>query len=137
MKDKDFAPEIERARTRLQADYRHVTVSATQWRKTVFVSVKTPYWTHEMERLEEDAPDMPLSEWICREVRLIHAPDILITKQISPTYRKPLYLTRLAAHPQPPPTCARIPTTAFLTASGSYALCWDNRASFKRVDRAV
>ena len=76
MKDKDFSEEIDRARTRLQADYRDVTVSATMWQKTVFVSVKTPYWTHEMEWREEDAPDMPLSEWIYREVRSTHAPDI-------------------------------------------------------------
>ena len=77
MKDKDFAAEIERARTMLQADFKNVTVSASQWRNSVTVAVKTPHWTHEMEWREEDAPDIPLSEWICREVRLIHAPDIV------------------------------------------------------------
>lgn len=77
MKDKDFAAEIEKARTRLQADYRDVTVSATMWRDSAtFVTVKTPQWEQHMEWREEDAPDMPLSEWIYREVRSTHAPDI-------------------------------------------------------------
>ena len=78
MRPKDFADEINRARTMLQADYRDVTVSASLWQKSVFVLVKTPYWTHELElswNLNE-APAIPLSEWIRREVRLIHAPDI-------------------------------------------------------------
>lgn len=76
----DFAAEIEKARTRLQADYRSVTVSASVYCKpsstSVFVSVKSPYWTHEMERREEDASELALSEWIYREVRLAHEPDI-------------------------------------------------------------
>ena len=83
----DFADEIEKARTLLQADYRSVTVSASVYCKpsntSVFVSVKSPHWTHEMERREEDAPDLALSEWIYREVRLVRAPDILITKSVS------------------------------------------------------
>ena len=79
MKPKDFADEIDRARTLLQADYQSVTVSASympvilgEW---FFISVKTPYWTHELEWREDDAPDMPLSEWIHQEVRSNHAPD--------------------------------------------------------------
>ena len=72
----DFASEIEQARTMLRADFRGVTVSASQWRNSTFVSVKSPDWTHEMERREGDAPDLALSEWIYREVRLTHEPDI-------------------------------------------------------------
>lgn len=78
MSDKEFSDEIDRARTMLQADYRSVTVSATQWRNSdTFVSVKSPYWTQEIEWREDDAPDMQLSEWIYNEVRAIHAPDIV------------------------------------------------------------
>ena len=79
MKDKDFAAEIEKARTRLQADYRDVTVSATMWRDSAtFVTVKTPQWEQHMEWRRGDAPDMPLSEWIYNEIRAIHAPDVTV-----------------------------------------------------------
>ena len=77
---KDFADEIDKARTSLQADYRSVTVSASIMAgmpsDSVFVSVKTPYWIHELEWREGDAPDLALSEWIYREVRSTHVPDI-------------------------------------------------------------
>lgn len=80
MRPKDFADEIDKARTSLQADYRSVTVSASYTPVIlggqIFVSVKSPYWTHELEWREEDAPDLALSEWIYNEVRAIHAPDI-------------------------------------------------------------
>ena len=80
MRPKDFADEIDKARTSLQADYRSVTVSASIMAgmpsDSVFVSVKTPYWIHELEWREGDAPNMPLSMWIYRMVRLSHAPDI-------------------------------------------------------------
>ena len=73
MRPKDFADEIDKARTSLQADYRSVTVSASIMAgmpsDSVFVSVKSPYRTHEMEWRKNDAPDMPLSEWIYNEVR--------------------------------------------------------------------
>lgn len=85
MRPKDFADEIDKARTSLQADYRSVTVSASIMAgmpsDSVFVSVKTPYWIHELEWREGDAPDMPLSEWIYNEVRAIHAPDIAKAEQ--------------------------------------------------------
>ena len=85
MEPKDFAGEIERARTMLQANYRSVTVSASMTAgmpsRSVFISVKTPYWTHELEWREGDAPNIPLSMWIYREVRLSHAPDIAKAEQ--------------------------------------------------------
>ena len=76
MNMQDFASEIEQARMMLRVDFRGVTVSASQWRNSAFVSVKSPHWTHEMEWREGDAPNMPLSMWIYRMVRLSHAPDI-------------------------------------------------------------
>ena len=77
MNMQDFAGEIERTRTMLQANYRNVTVSASIIRTgAVFVSVKSPHWTHEMEWREGDAPEMLLSEWICEEVLTVHEPDI-------------------------------------------------------------
>ena len=76
----DFADEIERARTMLQTYYRSVTVSASMAvgipSKSIFISVKTPQWEQDMEWREGDAPNMPLSMWIYRMVRLSHAPDI-------------------------------------------------------------
>jgi hypothetical protein len=76
-----FIGQIEKAQTLLKADYRSVTVSASISPTSLYVSVKSPYWTHEMERYEEDAPDMPLSKWIYREVRSTHTPDIIKAAQ--------------------------------------------------------